>query len=51
MPYLVTRRQHNMFGKKVMRFFMYKKAKRLCSMLNKDLAFFESRFLKTRAHA
>ncbi len=51
MPHLTTRRLHNIFGKKVVRFFLYKKAKRLCSAINRDMAFFEARFLKTRAHA
>ena len=51
MPYLTTRRLHNVFGKKVVRFFMYKKAKKLCSEISRDMAFFEGRFLKSRAHA
>ena len=51
MPHLTTRRLNNIFGKKVMRYFMYKKAKKLCSMINRDMAFFEARFLRARAHA
>ncbi len=51
MPYLTTRRNGNVFGKKVVKFFMYHKAKKLCSVINRDMAFFESRFLKGRAHA
>ena len=42
---------NNIFGKKVVKYFMYKKAKKLCSTISRDMAFFEARFLKERAHA
>ncbi len=48
MPYLATRRMYNIFGKKVSRYFSYKKAKRLANEINRDMAFFESRYLKSR---
>lgn len=51
MPYLTTRRNGNIFGKKVVKFFMYHKAKKLCSSINRDMAFFEARFLRSRASA
>jgi len=51
MPHITTRRLPNIVGKKVMRYFMFKKAKRLCSTINRDMAFFEARFLRERAHA
>lgn len=50
MPYLSTRRLHHIFGKKISKFLTYKKAKRLCSEINRDMAFFESRFLKYRVN-
>jgi len=51
MPYLTTRRNGNIFGRKIVKFFMYHKAKRLCSSITRDMAFFELRFLRNRAHA
>lgn len=48
MPYINTRRFHNIFGKKVSKILMYKKAKRMFNEINRDMAFFESRFLKSR---
>jgi len=48
MPYLATRRLYNIFGKKVARYFSFKKAKRLCNEINRDMAFFESRYIKSR---
>lgn len=51
MPHLTTRRLHHIAGKKVVKMFMYRKAKRLCSVINRDMAFFETRFLRSRAAA
>jgi hypothetical protein len=48
MPHLTTRRLYSIFGKKVSKFMTYKKAKRLCSEINRDMMFFESRFLRSR---
>ena len=50
MPYIATRRLHNTFGKKVSRYLSYKKAKRMYNEINRDMASFESRFLKAKAH-
>lgn len=52
MPYVVTRRLYNVFGKKISRYFSYKKAKRMYNEISRDMAFFESKFLKSRlSHA
>ncbi|MBI5144243.1 MAG: hypothetical protein HZA30_04170 [Candidatus Omnitrophica bacterium] len=48
MPYLSTRRLHGAIGKKVSRYFMYRKAKRMYNDINREMTFFESRFLKSR---
>lgn len=48
MPYLNTRRSHHMLGKKVSKYFIYRKAKRMFNDINREMAFFESRFLKSR---
>jgi hypothetical protein len=48
MPYLSTRRSYNIFGKKVSKYLSYRKAKRLCNEINRDMAFFESRYIKSR---
>lgn len=50
MPYTVTRRSHDTFGKKVSRFLSYKKAKKMCNEISRDMAFFEARYLKSRLH-
>lgn len=48
MPYLSTRRMYNIFGKKVSRYLSYKKAKKLCNEINRDMTFFETRYIKSR---
>ena len=48
MPYLATRRLYNTFGKKVSRYFGYKKAKRMFNMITRDVSFLEARFLRSR---
>lgn len=48
MPYMNTRRLHNIFGKKVSKYLVYRKAKRMFNEINRDMAFFESRFLRSR---
>ena len=48
MPYTATRRLHNVFSKKVVRYFSYKKAKRMFNEINREMDVFESRFLKSR---
>jgi hypothetical protein len=37
-----------MFGKKVSRYFMYRKAKRMFSEINREMGSIETRFMKTR---
>jgi hypothetical protein len=51
MPHLTTRRSYNIFGRKVQRYFLCRKAKKLYANIDRRLAFFEARFLKNRAHA
>lgn len=48
MPYVTTRRLHNVFGKKVSRYLSYKRAKRLYNEINRDIESLEARFLKSR---
>jgi len=48
MPYLQTRRQHNMFGKKISKFLSYRRAKKLYNTISRDMDFLEARFLKSR---
>lgn len=50
MPYVTTRRLYNTIGKKVAKYFSYKRAKRLYNEINRDMAFFESKYLKSRMH-
>lgn len=49
MPYITTRRLHGAaLGKKISRYFNYKKAKRMFSEINREMDFLESRFVKSR---
>ncbi len=50
MPYMATRRLYSVIGKKLSKYFTYRKAKRLCNEINRDMAFFESKYLKDRLH-
>ncbi len=50
MPYLATRRFYNVFGRKVSRYLSYRRAKRLYNEINRDMAFLESKYLKSRMH-
>ena len=50
MPYTATRRLYHMFGRKVSKYVLYKKAKKLCGEISRDMAVLESRFLKSRLH-
>ena len=50
MPYTATRRLYHMFGKKVSKYVLYKKARRLCNEINRNMSTLESRFLKSRLH-
>ncbi len=50
MPYTATRRLYHMFGRKVSKYVMYKKAKRMCNEINRNMSLLESRFLKSRLH-
>ena len=50
MPYIATRRLYNVVGKKVSRFFEYKKAKKLYNEINRDMTSVESRFIRSRLH-
>lgn len=48
MPYTTTRRNHNVFARKVERYFTYKKAKRMFNAINRDMMVLESRFLRSK---
>ena len=48
MPYASTRRLYNVFGRKIARFMVYRKAKKLYNEINREMNIFESRFLKSR---
>lgn len=48
MPYLNTRRLHNVFAKKVSKYFSYRRAKKLYNEISRDMEFLEARFLKSR---
>lgn len=50
MPYTATRRIYHMFGKKISKFVMYRKARRMCGEINSKLSVLESRFVKSRLH-
>lgn len=50
MPYSATRRLYNVFGRKISRFFGYRKAKRLYNEINRDMTSVESRFIRSRMH-
>ena len=50
MPYTTTRRSYNVFGKKVARYLTYRKAKKLCNEINRDMTMFESRFIRSKLH-
>ncbi len=50
MPYIATRRLYNTFGKKISKYFSYKKAKRLYGEINRNITLFEARYLKSRLH-
>jgi hypothetical protein len=48
MPYVNTRRLYNIFGKKVFKYLQYKRAKRIFNEINRDMAFIESKFVKSK---
>lgn len=48
MPYTATRRLYNVFGRKVSRFFGYKRAKKLYNEINRDIDSVETRFIRSR---
>jgi len=50
MPYTATRRLYNVVGKKVSRFFCYRKAKKLYNEINRDMTSVEARFIRSRMH-
>jgi len=50
MPYIATRRLYHIFGRKIAKYLTCRKAKRLYNEINRDMTFFESRFLKSRLH-
>jgi len=50
MPYTATRRLYNVVGKKISKYLNYRRAKRLYNEINRDMAFFEYRYIKSRLH-
>lgn len=52
MPYAETRRLYHIFGKKIARYFLYKRAKRLYNEINRGLSVMESKMIRLRnSHA
>ncbi|MFH0764390.1 MAG: hypothetical protein V1927_05250 [Candidatus Omnitrophota bacterium] len=52
MPYTSTRRLYNVFGKKIVRYMAYRKAKKLYNEINREMSVFESRYIRSRlSHA
>lgn len=43
-----TKRAPATFGRKISRYFLYRKAKKLCSDIDREMSVFETRFLKHR---
>jgi len=50
MPYSTAKRFHDSLGRRISRFFIYMKAKRMYDVITRDIAFFEARFLKSKMH-
>lgn len=50
MPYTATRRLYHMSGKKVSKYVLYKKARRMCSEINRNMSLLEARYLRSRLH-
>lgn len=50
MTYVSTRRFYNEFGRRMARFFLYRKARRLYKQINREISVIESRFVKSRLH-
>lgn len=50
MPHTDALRAHSSLGQKWSKFVNGWRAKKLCGEISRELATFESRFLKTRAH-
>jgi len=48
MPYPTTRRLYHIFGRKVSKYFVCRKAKKMYNEINRDMAALESRYLKSR---
>jgi hypothetical protein len=48
MPYLATRRLHDTFAKKVSKYLVYRKAKRMYNEINKGMMLFEARYLRSK---
>ncbi|GEM_PF-1239347 len=45
-----TRTSHGIAGKRISRFLDYRKARRLCNDISRDISSIEARFLKSRLH-
>ncbi len=48
MPYISTRRNNNVFARKISRFMMYRRAKRLFAEINRDMSAVEERMMRRR---
>lgn len=48
MTFLTTRKTHSGIGKRVLRYFSCRKARKLYNEINRSLDFLEARFLKTK---
>lgn len=50
MPNTGANRSQSSLGRRLARFLNYRRAKRLYNEINREMAFFESRYLKSRLH-
>lgn len=48
MPYSATRRLYHVAGKKVSKEAMYRKARKMCNEISRNMSLLESRYLKSR---
>lgn len=50
MPYAATRRLYHMCNKKMSKEAIYRKAKKMCNEISRNMSLLESRYLKSRLH-
>jgi hypothetical protein len=50
MTHIGSKRSYGGFGRRIARYFSYRRAKRLYSEIDREISFFESKFMKARLH-